>query len=135
MKTLKCCKRCLNKVKSPAPPGGFLYLCADVVCPCHATLLATTPHGEDWRIWFERKQSVREQNSFMNYGDDGCPNEVDWEEIQSFVEKIEKKAYERGKSDEHIRIVKIIKEFALPSDVVTLEGALRLISSIKSNTV
>ena len=43
-----------------------------------------TPKASVWEK-FEARKSVRNPNSFLDYGNDDCPPEINWENIESFI--------------------------------------------------
>ena len=48
-----------------------------------------------WKGDFEKRQSVREKDSFLDYGDDDCPPEINWDRLKAFISTIEDEAVRR----------------------------------------
>ena len=61
-----------------------------------------------WKGDFEKRQSVREKDSFLDYGDDDCPPEINWDRLKAFISTIEDEAVRR----ERARMLEnVVKDF------------------------
>ncbi len=58
---------------------------------------------EDWRVEFYKRTSVKAEHSFLDYGDDDCPPEVDWERVKSFIHTQKQLSYKEGQFQEKCR--------------------------------